>query len=153
MEQHIHQLLVSINCAVIQWRGAYAAWARENQMNYHELLVLYSLRDYPECTQKMICQQYLLPKQTVNNVIRELQRKGYAVLRPGRENWREKVIALTEAGQAYSDGFMKRLERVEEEAVRSIGAEQLQDMAELVLRFGQTLKEEFDIETAEHGKH
>ena len=36
-------------------RGAYADWARANGMNYHELLVFYSLHELGSCTQKQIC--------------------------------------------------------------------------------------------------
>ena len=63
MEQNVQQLLIKVNQSIIKIRGAYAACARQNQVNYHELLIFYSLRYLNACTQKQVCEQYLIRKQ------------------------------------------------------------------------------------------
>lgn len=55
MKDQYWPLMWQSNLAVIKLRGAYADWARANGMNYHELLVFYSLHELGSCTQKQIC--------------------------------------------------------------------------------------------------
>ena len=140
MEQNVQQLLIKVNQSIIRIRGAYAACARQNQVNYHELLIFYSLRYLNACTQKQVCEQYLIPKQTVNNIIADLKRKGYIVLRPGKGDWREKVIELTEAGKAYSASVIDPLMEVEDATVKEIGEERLAFMTEVALHYGEILE-------------
>ncbi len=54
MKEQYWPLMWQSNLAVIKLRGAYADWARANGMNYHELLVFYSLHELGSCTQKQI---------------------------------------------------------------------------------------------------
>jgi len=104
--QTFEQLLIDVNKSIIKMRGAYAIWCKKRGINYHELLIWYSLRDFGSCTQKQVCEQYLLPKQTIHNIVTELQEKGLIQLRSSPDNWREKMIVLTDLGQAYYDSIM-----------------------------------------------
>lgn len=132
-------LLCQVNTAIIKIRGAYAAWARKNGVNYHELLVLYSLRENQECTQKMICNNYLLPKQTVHNVIGTYRNRGWLNLLPGKG--KEKILALTEPGKAHAASIMEPLERLEKEVIQQIGPEHLRRMIEMANAYGAVLEE------------
>ena len=58
-----------INRAIIKARGIYSEWSARHGISYHEMLVLYTIREFGFCTQKQICDSYLLPRQTMNNVI------------------------------------------------------------------------------------
>ena len=51
MQSANYEIVRDLNRAIIRIRGAYAAWARAHGDSYHELLVLYSLRDFPDCKQ------------------------------------------------------------------------------------------------------
>lgn len=141
MDRTTRELLLRINNSIIKIRGVYAAWARENHVNYHELLVLYSLRDYQQCTQKRICDEYLLPKQTVNNIIVSLKKKGYIVFHPSENNWREKTMELTDAGKEYASAVISSIVAVEEAAVKIMGEYKLRLMTELAFQYGQILQE------------
>ena len=63
------QLFDEVNRAIIKFRGTYSEWSTRHGISYNEMLVLYSIREAGYCTQKQICENYLLPKQTINNVI------------------------------------------------------------------------------------
>ena len=52
MNEQIRILMSNVNTSIIQIRGAYAAWAKEHGLNYHETLIFYAMRDNEECTQK-----------------------------------------------------------------------------------------------------
>ena len=100
------------------------------------LHVLYSLRDFPNCTQKTICEQYGLPKQTVHNIVSAWQRAGYLTLAPGG---REKIIRLTETGRRYAARIMQPLEEAEEQSVVRTGADALRRMTDEALQYGALL--------------
>ena len=141
MRRDTEQMLAQFNSSAMKIQGAYTAWAKENQVNYHELLVLYSLDVFGARTQKQICEQYLVPKQTVYNIVSELRRRGYVALRKSEESWREKVMELTASGQAYARSVMDSLMKAEAFAVQKMGVENLRVMTDLVSRYGLILEE------------
>ena len=77
---------------------------------YHELAVrlglsdsafqvLWSVAELGEgCTQRDICRQFFLSKQTAHSSVRKLEQEGGLMLRPG--SGREVAIFLTEKGKA-----------------------------------------------------
>lgn len=137
--QEYHQLVVDVNQAIIKIRGAYAAWAKAHQINYHELLVLYSIRDMEVATQKKVCDSYFLPKQTVNNVVVSMKNRGYVELEAREGLGKEKAIVLTEEGRKYFDRIMEKLDECELQSVNEIGAAQLKNMIEIAERYGEIL--------------
>ena len=50
------------------------------------MLVLYTIREFGFCTQKQICDSYLLPRQTVNHVISEMKKDGILCSGSGKEH-------------------------------------------------------------------
>ena len=83
------------------------------------LWVLWSLAELGEgCTQRDICRQFFLSKQTVHSSVQKLERGGCLSLRPregrevslfltdqGRELVREKVLPIMEAERAAAEGL------------------------------------------------
>ena len=63
------------------WRETnriYSDWAKKHDISYNALLILYSLWNAKHyCTQKMICDQWMLPKQTVNTILKEFEKKSW----------------------------------------------------------------------------
>lgn len=83
------------------WRennDIYAEWARKRGLSYFELLVTLSLAE-GEQTQKRICDQWNLPKQTVHSILRAFQAKGWVELEPLPADRRNKAVSLTAAGR------------------------------------------------------
>ena len=113
MEKGSLNLLNGINRAIIKFRGLYSRWSNEHSISYHEMLVLYTIREHGFCTQKQICDSYLLPKQTINHVI--------------------KVFFLFEKGQEYAAPFLASLDTVKNRALGLLGKEKLQTLTGLLL--------------------
>lgn len=61
MDSQNRKLHNSVNHAIIKCRGVYSQWAKRTGVNYNRMLVFYTIRDYGYCTQKQMCDQYLLP--------------------------------------------------------------------------------------------
>lgn len=134
-------LLKKINVSLNRIRGAYALWAKENQVGYHEMVVLYTLQEGSCRTQRQICEQYLFPKQTIHNVISSLQTRGYLNLQADTADRREKRLELTASGQQYAEALLMPLRQIEERLLLQINADELNDMADMALHFGLLLED------------
>lgn len=141
MDRESLKLLADINRAVIQFRGLYAAWSKEHGISYHELLVLYTIRDQGFCTQKQICDSYLLPRQTMNHVILDLRERGLLELSPEHGVRREKAFVLSEQGKEYAQPLLEALNRMEMRALEAFGRKNIRSMVKAVLSYDQALQE------------
>lgn len=88
------------------WRETniiYSDWAKKHGISYNALLILYSLWNAKHyCTQKMICDQWMLPKQTVNTILKDFEKKELVAFGPTPYDQRKRGIRLTDAGIAYA---------------------------------------------------
>lgn len=144
MDRKTQQMLDEFNRAVIKFRGVYSEWSRRHGIGYHEMLVLYTIRDNGYCTQKQICDSYLLPRQTIHNVFVRMKKEGILVQKPGEGTGREKAFVLSQKGEVYAKGFLDSLNAVEEQAVKRMGEEKTGMMTGLVSEYGKILQEALD---------
>ncbi len=111
---------------------------------------MYSIREKGYCTQKQICDQYLLPRQTINHVINALRAQGIlreqASLAPGRE----KAFVLTERGESYMGPFLASMNAMDARAVLQMGSEKLAELTDLMEQYSQALRKAME-ETRETG--
>ena len=135
MDHQTKELWDRITRAIIKYRGVYAAWSKKHEISYNEMLVFYTIRDNGFCTQKQICDSYLLPRQTMNHVFAKLVADGIIEVSAQNSLGREKAFVLTEKGRAYAEPLIDSLNRIEERAVAIMGQEQLRAMTELVQTF------------------
>lgn len=133
------QLVGEVNRAVIQFRGIYSAWSKSHNMSYNEMLVLYTIRDEHFCTQKQICDRYLLPRQTMNNVFSKMRKDGIIEIDPEHSIGKEKAFVLTEKGKVYAAPFLDSMTRVEIQAAETMGEEKILQMIALVKEFDKAL--------------
>ncbi len=66
------------------------------------LLLLDILSDKKQHSQRQICDDWHIPRTTLNTIIKECVKSGYIVLLP-QSGSKEKLISLTENGQIFSD--------------------------------------------------
>lgn len=140
MDKQIQQLYSKVNHAIIKCRGVYSWWSKLTGVNYNRMLVFYTIRDYGYCTQKQMCNQYLLPRQTMNNIVAALCREGLLTEDPARRQGREKAYVLTAAGVEYSTQHLASLNAVENRAAQIFGRERISAMADLVLEYDRALE-------------
>ena len=107
------------------WRennDIYAEWARARGLSYFELLVLLSLAE-GEQTQKRVCAQWLLPKQTVHSILHAFQAAGRVELEALPADRRNKAVRLTPAGRAWALPIAAELTEHEQAVWRALGEE------------------------------
>ncbi|MBQ7903686.1 MAG: winged helix-turn-helix transcriptional regulator [Oscillospiraceae bacterium] len=141
MENQLKYSLIDLNMSVNQIRGSWVQLAKKYNINYHEMLVLYHVYYNGRCTQKQICEDYLLPKQTVNNIVTALKTEGRIELQAAVGNKKEKVLVLTPAGEDYISTLVASMKSVEEIMQEKIGAENLQLLTDLLAEYGDIIKE------------
>ena len=71
-----------------------------------------------------ISNDWELPKTTVNTVIKDIQKDGYALLVPIKGKRREMSIVLTESGKKFADDVLSELYKKEEKTYKSLTAEE-----------------------------
>lgn len=137
-------LLNEVNRAIIKFRGIYSTWSSVHSISYNEMLVLYTIREKGFCIQKQICDSYLLPRQTMNNVIANLRKDGILQYSEEHSKGREKAFVLTQKGKLYATPFLESLDNVENRALELLGSEKLQVLTTLLSEYDQALNNALD---------
>lgn len=100
-------LIMRLDTAINKLDGAYYLWARRHLLKENTLSVLYALDDGKPHTQAQIARDWLIPRSTVNTVVKELVALGYARLT--KLNDKEKWVELTAEGEVYAKAALKEL--------------------------------------------
>ena len=106
--------------AATRMDGAYYYFARHSGVPENQLALFYALSDGKPHSQKEICQDWLIPKTTINTIVKEQVAVGHLTLRAGEG--REKIICLTEAGRAYAQKTVSALCAAERAAAEQVVA-------------------------------
>lgn len=128
----------------VLWRetnAIYEAWAKRRGLSYCELFVFLSLSERGECTQKKICEQWQLPKQTVNTIVKGLMERGTVVLETLQEDRRNKAVLLTAEGRAYVEQIVNELYAHEYSVLERMGRERAEALMENMALYNRLLRE------------
>ncbi len=123
------------------WRECnlmYDRWAKEQGISMNGYLILYSFYDKTEVpTQKSISQKWMIPKQTVNSILKDYMQKGFIETVSMPEDKRNKILKLTSAGKAYADSIVGALQEKELFVIKELGIEnmaKLNDISETFIK-------------------
>lgn len=109
-----------------EYNYVYEEWSKSHGMSVNSLLVLSAIHEGGnDCTQKKISQRWMIPKQTINMILKEFERKGLVELLPMQEDKRNKLIQFTSAGNEYADGIISRLRKAELYVIEEMGIERM----------------------------
>lgn len=97
--------------------GAYYYFAKCLGINENTLAFLYALDDGRPHSQKEISDEWLIPRTTINTIVKSLVAAGYITFDP-EQHTKEKTIILTESGRNYTDNLLKALYAGEEHAIK-----------------------------------
>ena len=125
-----------------EYNSVYEEWAKAHGLSVNSLLVLSALHDgMEECTQKKISQKWRIPKQTINVVLKDMERRELVQMFPMQEDRRNKLIRFTESGKEYADTIISKLRKVELFVVEGMKIERMkernEDTALFVKLFGK----------------
>ena len=83
--EEIRSIMLSTN----KIDGVYYLLSRRMGLKANTLALLYALDDGKVHSQKQICEEWLIPKTTLNTIVRECVAEGY--IKIGRASCRERV--------------------------------------------------------------
>lgn len=135
----IRRIMLSIN----QIDGIYYQWARKIGLPENMLALLYALSDGKPCSQKQVSEEWLIPKTTINTLVKECIRNGHMVLHH-EPHTKEKLLCLTEEGKAYADGVLQALKQAEVQAFEETRKKYPMEFAAIFEEFANQLKEAFE---------
>lgn len=131
MAEHM-MYMEQLNRYYTVWRennAVYEEWAKAHGLSETGLLALHSIYyDKESCTQKKISEQWLIPKQTVNMILKDFAQKGFVEFVPMQEDRRNKKIRLTKAGEAYADSVISELKKLELAVIKEMGIERIKQV-------------------------
>jgi len=113
--------------------GFYREFAKKLDVKENLLWILYALNDDKEHSQKEICDNWDLPRSTVNTIMKELEDNGYVVLSQIKGEKRELLVKLTESGKSYSKELLKDLYEIENKVYERIKNSDVLEKMEEVL--------------------
>lgn len=128
----------------------YDEYAKRNGMLMKTLLVVNILFYAKEgLTQKDICNRTFQSKQTVNLIIQNLLKKEYVTVEERKENKREKLVKMTDAGRAYYEKTVRHITWAEDTAMSMFTEEEQKQLIDLSRTFTKNLTRLINQETEE----
>lgn len=107
----------------------YEKWAKQRGITYNTVLALCTILSNQEhCTQKMICEQWNLPKQTVNTILKDFEKKGYVSFAYMASDKRNKLILLTDDGREYANEISSALYNLDAYAAKKMGLDGMKNL-------------------------
>jgi DNA-binding MarR family transcriptional regulator len=104
--------------------SVYLTIAKENDLSYNALMMLFMLNEDTRLTQKKVCDGLHLPKSSVHTLLTDLMRRRYLILTEGG-NKKEKYIAPTESGTLLVAKVVGEAEQIEGNALSSVSEREL----------------------------
>lgn len=126
------------------------AWSRVGRSYSHVtqaglkdsmLWLLYALDDGESHSQKTICEEWGIPRTTMNTTIKVAEREGYLTLTPIPGKRREMSIRLTPKGAQYAAGVLEKVYEAEERALDRTVQKYSADFVDAMNCFAECLEE------------
>lgn len=136
--KQFYRLIVALN----RIEGFYYRFAKSTGIKENTVSLLYALADGEPRSQKQICDEWLIPKTTLNTIIKELSASGMLVL-INEEGKKEKIISLTEKGSVFVDLIMGKCREAEKAALEKTLEEFSPEFIDAFEMFAAKLEDEF----------
>ena len=135
----IRRVMLSIN----KIDGLYYLLAKRMGVNENTLAFLYALADGQPHSQKAISDEWLIPRTTINTIVRGMLADGYIVF-SDQPHAKEKRLVLTERGQRYAGALITEVCAAEERAMAGTLRRFPPEFIAALEDFGSRLHDELD---------
>lgn len=123
--------------------GMYRMAAKVNGIKLNTLVLLYALDDGLPHSQKQICDDWLIPRTTLNTIVTENVADGYISLLEV-DHSKEKIIVVTKKGKDYIHKVMNDVYAAEHVAMDKTQKDYPISFTAALEEFASSLQEEFD---------
>lgn len=130
-------------CEIIkQISGIYEDYAKSIGLSYTSLYVFHLVSLTENCTQKYICEQLFLPKQTVNSIVMLFRKQSLVEMVELSEDRRYKAICLTAKGQEYAAQILPKIDTAEVHSMEQFDVEERMLLLKLMEKYAQVFSTE-----------
>lgn len=109
--------ILNFMIAINKLDGLYYSIAKQIGVHENEFVFLYAISDGAQHTQRQICDDWQVPRTTINSVTQKFVRSGYIELVPTGN--KEKELMITEAGKNYLTAIFSDVFEAENSAFKS----------------------------------
>lgn len=107
----IRQIMICVN----RIDGIFYQWARHSGAKENTLSLFYALSDGQPHSQKEICDEWLIPRTTINTIVKECIQEGLVTFDTNTHG-KEKLLLLTESGKKLAEEKLQGLCSSEQKA-------------------------------------
>lgn len=136
MREH-RSRLIRLMRALNRIDGQYNRVERALGMKESLFVLFYACAEGEPRSQRDICDEWYIPRTTLNTTVKEQEAAGHVELVPCGN--KQKLVRLTESGRAYAEKLLGPLLDAEEQAGACID----DGLVEGIERFGEQLEREF----------
>ena len=137
--ESVRRLMVAIN----RVDGIWYLLARKSGMKVNTISLLFALDDGKAHTQKQICEDWIIPRTTINTVVKECVEQI--------DRSKEKLVRLTEKGMQYTQQVLELFYRSENEAMRRTLEIHSPDFIDSLTSYADFLQEEIKKKPQQEG--
>ncbi|MBS6564978.1 MAG: MarR family transcriptional regulator [Selenomonadales bacterium] len=112
IQKEIRRLIIAVN----KIDGLYYQEAKKLGIKGNALSLLYALDDGEPHSQKQLCEQWLIPRTTMNTIVKEYVKNDLITLK-NEEHSKEKIIVITPEGRRYVQKLCAEIYRAEQSAM------------------------------------
>lgn len=134
--EQIRQLMLAVN--VID--GVFAQQCKEIGIKENTASLLYALDDGQAHSQKEISEKWLIPKTTLNTIVKECEASELVILEAGRG--KEKLIRITLKGKRYANEVLSLIYETEQAALEKTLADCSPEFIEAMTAYASHIKNE-----------
>ena len=134
----VYRLMLTTNRCI----GVYYEIAKKIGIKENTLLLLDILSDKKQHSHKQICDDWHIPRTTLNTIIKECVKSGYIVLL-AQSNSKEKLISLTESGQIFADNATRTMKEAVQHSMEKIQKEYSTDFIMVFEKYVEYLENEY----------
>lgn len=120
--------------------STFESYAKTQTVLSSELFVLYSFYYKKSLTQKDICDEWALPKQTVHTICKNLINQSFVEMQDNPSDKRAKLLSLTDTGENYAKSIIAPLLEAENNTAQSFGIERLEKLIQEFAELEQIFK-------------
>lgn len=122
----------------------YADWAKKQGIHINMLAVFYMLNKYKRCTQKQVCDEWIVPKQTISTLCKQLQQQGFIRFDASSQDKREKMMELTDKGHLFAHPILTKLHQLEQQLLAEFKEQEMMKLIDGLQRFTLLFKQIVD---------
>ncbi len=148
MNKDIREKMRRLNIILKENEALYDILAKKSGLSSCAFWIMYSIREANEaatiCTQKEICEQWVISKRTVHSALKGLEKDGYLALSSSENDKRSKEISLTAKGLEFARKNIDIVFELEQNIYQKMGDTGFQTLIESHRRYNELLQLEVD---------